>query len=435
MSMRPRRIRLRRAKTLLAVTGMALTPVHSLRAEPVYTVEVIQGPTCGFPLGPPPTEAMGINSLGAASGFYDHCVNTNWFRAYVRNAGEPLLTLPLQPDATSTRAFAVNDNGWVVGEITLPNAGIGFQTFLYRPDLVQFPIPLGTLSGGNWSSPRAINSQGVIVGSWGNTGGTVPTPQAFLWQDWTMSNLGPIIGGLANAAADINEQGNITGWRQPSSASDRQAFLLRDGRVIDLPFLPNWFRSEGTSLNNHNQVVGFGFFKSEGSPIFLRRAFFWSDGVMTDLGVLPGTTNSSARDVNDAGQVVGSCTGGGGRGFIWHNGVMRDLNALIPPGSGVTISIAWGINDAGQIVCNGSLQGHGVGILLTPIPQPIPADLNQDGLVNGLDLGMLLINWSIPPGMPGCNGKFPCAADLDDDGLVNGLDLGQLLAAWTIGAL
>ena len=50
-------------------------------------------------------------------------------------------------------------------------------------------------------------------------------------------------------------------------------------------------------------------------------------------------------------------------------------------------------------------------------------DLNDDGIVNGIDLGMLLGFW-------GPVGAFP-AADLNRDGLVNGVDLGLLLASWT----
>jgi polyhydroxybutyrate depolymerase len=49
-----------------------------------------------------------------------------------------------------------------------------------------------------------------------------------------------------------------------------------------------------------------------------------------------------------------------------------------------------------------------------------PADLNQDGQINGADLGLLLINW----GQAG-------AGDIDGNGLVDGGDLGQLLASWT----
>ncbi|MFM9181915.1 MAG: GC-type dockerin domain-anchored protein [Phycisphaerales bacterium] len=57
------------------------------------------------------------------------------------------------------------------------------------------------------------------------------------------------------------------------------------------------------------------------------------------------------------------------------------------------------------------------------VSTPCPADLNDDGLVNGDDLGVLLTAWGA------CVGA-ECPADLTDDGLVNGEDLGALLTAW-----
>ena len=52
-------------------------------------------------------------------------------------------------------------------------------------------------------------------------------------------------------------------------------------------------------------------------------------------------------------------------------------------------------------------------------PGPIPADLNEDGRVDGADLGLLMAGWG---------GRSP---DLDGSGSVDGGDLGILLAAWT----
>ena len=64
-------------------------------------------------------------------------------------------------------------------------------------------------------------------------------------------------------------------------------------------------------------------------------------------------------------------------------------------------------------------------------PDNPPGDLTGDGVVNGIDLGILLANWSIPATAPGCAGATPCASDLNGDGFVNGIDLGVLLANWT----
>jgi len=58
--------------------------------------------------------------------------------------------------------------------------------------------------------------------------------------------------------------------------------------------------------------------------------------------------------------------------------------------------------------------------VLTPKePATCPADLNDDGVVNGADLSILLADW----GGAG-------AGDLNGDGVVNGADLSILLAAW-----
>jgi glucose/arabinose dehydrogenase len=58
---------------------------------------------------------------------------------------------------------------------------------------------------------------------------------------------------------------------------------------------------------------------------------------------------------------------------------------------------------AGEVVC----------------PTPNPNDLNNDGLVDGADLGILLGNW-------GGSGT----GDLDNSGTVDGADLGILLGGW-----
>jgi hypothetical protein len=55
-------------------------------------------------------------------------------------------------------------------------------------------------------------------------------------------------------------------------------------------------------------------------------------------------------------------------------------------------------------------------------PAENPADLNLDGVVDGADLGVLLLAWG-PCGV--------CGPDLNLDGTVDGADLGILLLAWT----
>lgn len=62
---------------------------------------------------------------------------------------------------------------------------------------------------------------------------------------------------------------------------------------------------------------------------------------------------------------------------------------------------------------------------------PAPAgDLNGDGVVNSLDLGIMLASWTLPPAST-CSGSA-CDADLNGDQIVNSLDLGILLSLWTL---
>ena len=50
-------------------------------------------------------------------------------------------------------------------------------------------------------------------------------------------------------------------------------------------------------------------------------------------------------------------------------------------------------------------------------------DVNADGYVNGLDLGILLGQW-------GACSPAACQCDLNGDGAVDGVDLGALLSKW-----
>ncbi len=169
-------------------------------------------------------------------------------------------------------------------------------------------------------------------------------------------------------------------------------------------------------------MVGVGRITDDKTGDDFSRAFYWANGEMINLGTLPGFNHTGAFAVNDDQTVVGGASQPGGSAFIWSERDRRiiDLNDLIRPETGVDTSLAYAIDNQGQITGVGhNAAGDVVGLLLTPIQPPV-GDLNWDCQVGILDLLSLLADWGIPDS----------PADLNNDGIVNVLDLLILLANW-----
>ena len=136
-------------------------------------------------------------------------------------------------------------------------------------------------------------------------------------------------------------------------------------------------------MNNLGQVVGWSetvVTDESGTRNGTQHAFLYDEANgMQDLGTPPGIIGGSmAEAINDSGDVVGywdGATSGYFTGtFIYKNGTMFDLNTLIPADSGWRLWEARDINNDGQIVGWGILNGARRAFLLTPkntTPQPV----------------------------------------------------------------
>ena len=292
----------------------------------------------------------------------------------------------------SAQAADINDDGHVVGYAS--SATAGGHAFVWRDGVM---TDLGTLTGGTSSAAGGINRLGQIVGSsnlglntpgqatlWdngqiinltpGSNGssatainsyrqvvGTFSNAVPFMWQNGELTIL-PHLGGGGGWASDINDAAMIVGSSSSTESSQllgplpRAVLWQKDSqgvfRATNLGVLPGTDESGATAINSAGQIVGSSGHTDPDTYEVTSQAFLYSGGTMTPLNV--PSPEAYAGDINDSGVIVGSMRAAGGtskwHAYVYADGVATNLNSLIPAGSGLHLSVAYGINNSGQIV-------------------------------------------------------------------------------------
>jgi probable HAF family extracellular repeat protein len=286
--------------------------------------------------------------------------------------------------------------------------GTESHAFLWRDGTMQ---DLGTL-GGPDSAAFLVNQKGQVAGTSDVdfnvnpvTGG--PTVHPFLWENGKMIDLvagapPSMFGGTYGIAAWLNERGQVLGTMNLTGDTTWHSFLWDKGVIADLGTLggmnttAQWLNSAGHA-SGKSDVTAICTACAPDNQKQLHHPFLWADGVMKDLGLLYADTAGNAYSVNARDQVVGvtvpctivnlddSCDGPVYHPFLWENGSMVDLQTLVIPGSGITLSCsrcgesAYNINDRGEIAGQGVLSNGDSRVVLL-----IPCDENHHD-VEGCD--------------------------------------------------
>jgi probable HAF family extracellular repeat protein len=286
-------------------------------------------------------------------------------RSFLYKAGNKIDIGFLDPsvNGASTEALGLNDAGQVIGVSVTENGGN--EAFLYSNGKM---TALGTLGGHTSVEINAINGSGQMIGRY-----SIPKPEGterhlFIATNGQLKEFQGLAGAFNTNAVAINDNGQVivTAFFTASYGYTR-SFLYSGGSTQDIGTLGG--PSAGaTAINNKGQIVGGA--SIVGMPPYNRtHAFLYSNGKMTDIGTLPGGKVSSATAINNLGQIVGlssTVAGDVAHPFLYDGTTMEDLTTLIAPNSGWTLTYVSGINDQGQIVGRGMLNGQEHAFLLTP---------------------------------------------------------------------
>ncbi len=358
-------------------------------------------------LGGDVSQAWAINAAGQIVGQSNVGIGQESLHAFLYDGGTMTDLGTVAGDPHSS-AFGINDNGNIVG----PSFTLGELNNHAVRWIGGVPATLGDFL------PRDINAAGMIVGVQNVDVSGVGVVGRAVSYNGTLVQLGTL-GGDSSEALAVNNAGWIVGASAPAHDDPPHAFVAIAGTLHDLGTLGG-DTSIARDINDNGQVVGVARNGAGQLHAFLYQLDAGGNVTSrTDLGELGGGY-STANAINNAGQVVGVSDA---RAFLWEQGAMMDLNTLLPPGSAWTLTRADGINDAGQIVGQGWINGQRHAFLLTPATA-CPGDLNHDGVVDIQDLSILLANYGTT------SGAQPDDGDLDGDGDVDLADLAALLSVY-----
>jgi probable HAF family extracellular repeat protein len=253
----------------------------------------------GIPAGFTSARAEGINNFGHVVGYAMVQVGTTWnLRAFLWT---PQLGLQLLPGSTYSTARAINDAGVIVGYAKGAD-GKGSGAVWVNGALTLLPNGAG--------EAYDVNSAGQVVGdaSGGATVGGTNWGRAYRWSTASGLQFVSTLRGSLGEALGINDDGAVVGWG-PHSTNDSlvQAYVSKNGVATNLvEGLQGGHSSVGMKVSRNGLVAGrFG-------GAAQKPALWLANG---SLVILNARYSGEALDVNSGAQVLGYVNVPGRRGY------------------------------------------------------------------------------------------------------------------------
>ena len=314
-----------------------------------------------------PGTAVALNSRGQVLGSTTYAfVWTNGTRHY----------LPALPgDKGGTEAISLSDSGQALGYSysvpRIPEGGSERHPFVWR-DGVLAPILVGP---GAYTAVKINNAGQVLLQ--GDIYGNANAP-SLLWKEGQSTPITAVgINGNPLYLISLNNNGSFLGAASDSGEQFQETpipsrtYLVKNGQVTDVGFLPNRLNTGPLFLNDSDQIVGVGFADSPDDPINPPQYYLWQNGAIAGLTGFP--RGFQAQGFSNTGQIVGylhddSTANRYACRYDLNTHTLVNLDATVGSAAGWKLDYATTINDAGQIIGQGQHNGKSRTYLLTPLP-------------------------------------------------------------------
>lgn len=200
-----------------------------------------------------------------------------------------------------------------------------------------------------------LNDRGDVVWARGNTP---------MLTDASGATVALNINGVATRITNDGTILSVTSGPAEEGGRTYAILYLPGGSTEQVELAGNYVDAYG--INEQHDVVG----AVSAGPQTL--AFWYHDGTFDVLPLLTTDGQAWAEGINAHGLIVGvamDAAGANAAGTIWRDGRPVDVNTLIDPALGWTVTRLLDVNDSGVIVGEGYINGEERAVILTPVPE------------------------------------------------------------------